>query len=67
MSSQRETLWVALSTVLGVDAGEWIQARRAQGASWRDLEEECTQFGIPVSHEWLRSQAKLRDLDKSVA
>jgi len=67
VSTYRETLWVALSTVLGMDAGDWIQERRAHGASWRELEADCTALGIPVSHEYLRSQAKLRNLEKVVA
>lgn len=67
MTTYRETLWIALSTVLGMDAGDWIADRRAQGASWRELEADCTALGIPVSHEYLRSQAKLRDLDRRVA
>jgi len=67
VTTYRETLWVALSTVLGMDAGDWLQERRAQGASWRELEADCTELGIPVSHEYLRSQAKLRNLDRSAA
>lgn len=63
----RDTLWIALGTVLGEDAGDWIRNRRSAGASWRELEAECVQLGVPVSYEYLRSQAKMRGLDQAVA
>jgi hypothetical protein len=67
MSHYRDTLWVALSAALDGDAGSWLQERRSAGLSWRDIEAECAEVGVPVSHEWLRSQAKARGLDRKVA
>lgn len=67
MSVRRDTLWVALGSALGRDAGDWLAQRRSDGVSWRDIEAECAQAGVPVSHEYLRSQAKARGLDRKVA
>ncbi len=58
--SSRDTLWTALSSSLGSDAGDWIVQNRAEGASWRDLETFAAQVGVPVSYEYLRTQAKTR-------
>lgn len=63
----RDTLWTALSAVLGEDAGSWLTDRRTQGMSWREIEAACAEVGVPVSHEYLRLQAKARGLDKKVA
>lgn len=63
----RDTLWTALSAVLGVDAGQWIRQQRKVGRSWREIEALCAQAGVPVSYEYLRSQAKARGLDGKVA
>lgn len=63
----RSPLWHALSTVLGMDAADWLSSRRAEGASWRELEYEAAEAGVPVSHEFLRQQAKARGLDRKAA
>ena len=66
-STYRDTLWIALGAVLGVDAGVWIQEQREDGRSWREIEALCAQAGVPVSYEYLGSQAKARGLDRKVA
>lgn len=63
----RDTLWTALGAVLGVDAGKWIRQQRKIGRSWREIESLCAEAGVPVSYEYLRSQAKARGLDGKVA
>jgi hypothetical protein len=59
----RDTLWVALSAALGMDAGEWIKQQREGGATWRTIESACARVGVPVSHEYLRTQAKARGIN----
>lgn len=66
-TTSRSALWAALCTVFGGDAAAWLSSRRAEGASWRELEYEAAEAGVPVSHEYLRQQAKDRGLDRKAA
>ncbi len=66
-STTESALWIALGTALGVDTETWLRTQREEGRSWRDIEATCAEAGVPVSHEWLRSQAKAHGLDRKVA
>lgn len=58
--SQRDTLWIALENAIQEDPSDFIRRGRDSGLSWRELEAVCAQHGVPVSHEWLRQQARDR-------